>query len=62
MSPFKTEEMIFGLRETVAEIEPGLSRKRTLCCKHGVLLNRIILGIGARRNGVTPDMLMAVLE
>jgi hypothetical protein len=27
-----------------------------------VLLKRLILGIGARRNSVKPDMLMAVLE
>jgi len=54
--------MISGVGETMAEIEAPLSRKRTLCCKHGVLLKRLILKFGDGKNGFTADTLEAILE
>ena len=47
--------MISGARETVAEIEAPLPRKRALCRIHHVLLKRLILKFGDGGDGFTPD-------
>jgi hypothetical protein len=54
--------MISGARETVAEIEAPLPRKRALCRIHHVLLKRLILKFGDGGDGFRADRLEAILE